>query len=119
LPAAAVATAALPRGTPIEYVRELYLGMKQAADAFHCQLVGGDTASWDGRLAMTVTILGRSAGNKPIARKGARPGDTIYVTGPLGGSLLGRHMTFQPRVSEGYQLGKTGLVTAMIDISDG
>src|SRR4029079_4744458 len=40
-------------------------------------------------------------------------------TGPLGGSILGRHMIFQPRVREARQLAKTGIVTSLIDISDG
>src|SRR5437762_14017164 len=62
LPAAAVATVALPRGTGLEYAKELYLGLREGADAFDCAIVGGDTASWGGRLIMTVTILGRAAG---------------------------------------------------------
>src|SRR4051812_2388943 len=119
LPAAAVATVALPRGRGIEYAKELFLGMKSAGDAFDCPVVGGDTASWDGKLVMTVSILGRSGGVAPITRGGARPGDGIYVTGPLGGSILGRHMTFAPRVNEGRQLAASGVVTAMIDLSDG
>lgn len=119
LPAAAVATVALPRGTSIDYAKELYLGMKEAADAFGCAIVGGDTGSWDGKLVITVTILGRSAGNKPLTRRGARAGDSIYVTGPLGGSIRGRHMTFVPRVKEGFEIGKSGRATAMIDLSDG
>ena len=56
LPAAAVATVALPRSRDIEYAKALFLGMKAAADAFHFPIVGGDTASWDGKLVMTVTI---------------------------------------------------------------
>lgn len=119
LPAAAVATVALPRGRGIEYAKELFGGMKSAGDAFDCPIVGGDTASWGGMLVMTVSILGRSAGVAPITRAGARPGDGIYVTGPLGGSILGRHMTFTPRVREGRQLAASGVVTAMIDLSDG
>ena len=119
LPAAAVATVALPRSRGMEYAKELFLGMKAAADAFEFPVVGGDTASWDAPLAMTVTILGRSAGIKPITRSGAKPGDFIYVTGELGGSILGRHMTFEPRIREARQLAETGIVTAMIDISDG
>src|SRR6185312_2745432 len=43
LPAAAVASVALPRGTPMEYAKELYLGLREAADPFHCAIVGGDT----------------------------------------------------------------------------
>jgi thiamine-monophosphate kinase len=122
LPAAAVCTAALPTGFGLDYARELYLGMRDAADPFDCPIVGGDTASWGvspGKLHLSVTILARSAGVKPILRSGARPGDGLYVTGPLGGSILGRHLTFTPRVREGRLLAESGRITAMIDLSDG
>src|SRR5688572_13705625 len=59
LPAAAVATVALPKGVGVDYAKELYLGLRDAADAFECPVVGGDTGTWDGRLALSVTILGR------------------------------------------------------------
>lgn len=119
LPAAAVATVALPKDAGVAYAKELYLGLRDAADPYFCPVVGGDTGSWSGKLVLTVTILGRSRGVKPITRSGAKPGDAIYVSGPLGGSMLGRHMTFEPRVFLGRQLAETGLVTAMIDLSDG
>jgi thiamine-monophosphate kinase len=119
LPAAAVATVALPRGSNLDYAQELYLGLRDAADPYDCPIVGGDTASWPGKLVVTVSILGRSAGVAPITRRGAKPGDGLYVTGPLGGSILGRHMTFSPRIPEGRTLGQSGQVSAMIDLSDG
>ena len=119
LPAAAVATAALPRGVGLDYAKEIYLGMREAGDAFDCPVVGGDTATWDGKLAVGVTIFGKSAGLKPILRSGARPGDGIYVTGPLGGSILGRHLAFEPRVAIARKLASLGSITAMIDVSDG
>jgi thiamine-monophosphate kinase len=119
LPSAAVVTIALPRGVGDAYAQDLYLGLRDAADPFDCPVLGGDTASWPGKLVVTVTILGRSAGVKPIERRGARPGEGVYVTGPLGGSLLGRHMTFSPRVALGRELAQTGRVTAMVDVSDG
>src|SRR3954462_4544423 len=100
LPAAATATVALPRGVGIEYAKELYLGLREAGEVFDCPIVGGDTASWEGKLALSVTILGRADGIAPITRDGAKAGDGIYVTGPLGGSILGRHMTFVPRINE-------------------
>jgi thiamine-monophosphate kinase len=118
LPAAAVATVALRTGTAIEWARELYLGLREAADAFSCQIIGGDTASWDAPLAVTVTILGRSAGIQPVERKGARAGDRIYVTGALGGSILGRHMSFTPRIHLARRIASSCEVNAMIDISD-
>src|SRR5437763_13955388 len=45
LPAAAVATVALPKGTSLDYAKELYLGLKEAADPFECEVIGGDTAT--------------------------------------------------------------------------
>jgi thiamine-monophosphate kinase len=119
LPAAAVATVAAPRGVGADYLRELYQGLRDAADPFGCQIVGGDTGSWAGRLVLTVTILGRSGGIKPLTRAGAKPGDAIYVTGPLGGSIRGRHMTFEPRVALARELATAFPLTTMIDLSDG
>jgi thiamine-monophosphate kinase len=119
LPAAAVATLALPRGVGEDYARELYLGMTEAGQPFNCPVVGGDTGSWPGKLVVTVTILGRSDGIAPVTRAGAKPGDGIYVTGPLGGSILGRHMTFNPKLATARFLVKHGVVSAMIDLSDG
>jgi thiamine-monophosphate kinase len=119
LPAAAVATVALPRDVGEEYAKELYLGMKEAADVFACPIIGGDTGSWPGKLAVTVSILGRSEGIMPVSRGGAVPNQRIYVTGPLGGSILGRHMTFLPKIQTARDLAKTGAIGSMIDLSDG
>jgi thiamine-monophosphate kinase len=119
LPAAAVVTLALPKGSGGEFARELYEGMRDAADKFDCSIVGGDTGSWNGQLVVSVTILGRSAGQKPITRSGARAGDVLFVTGPLGGGILGRHMTFQPRVILARELAKNFEIHAMVDLSDG
>jgi thiamine-monophosphate kinase len=119
LPAAALASVALPRGVGMDYARELYFGLRDAADPFDCAIVGGDTASWDQKLALSVTILGRSDGVNPVTRAGAKTGDGIFITGALGGSILGRHMTFEPRVAWGRELASSGTVSAMIDLSDG
>jgi thiamine-monophosphate kinase len=117
LPAAAVAAVALPKEFSLDQAKALVEGLRQAGDAFDCPLVGGDTGTWTGKLVLSVTILGRSAGIKPVTRNGAKPGDNLYVTGPLGGSILGRHMTFEPRVRLGREIAP--VATAMIDLSDG
>ena len=93
-------------------------GPLQQRNLHGCQIVGGDTGSWEGKLVVTVTILGRCEGVAAITRRGAQPGDGIYVTGPLGGSILGRHMTFEPRIAEGRRIAIAG-ATSMIDLSDG
>jgi thiamine-monophosphate kinase len=121
LPAAAIATVALPRSAPdpMQLAQELYLGLRHAGDAFDCPIVGGDTATWNGPLSLSVAIIGRSDGIAPVTRSGAKPGDGIYVTGPLGGSILGRHFNFIPRIREARQLATSAKITSMIDISDG
>ena len=119
LPAAALISLALPRGVGSDYAKEIYLGIQAAGDVFRCAIVGGDTGSWDGKLAVSVTILGRAAGVRPVRRGGARVGDTLYVSGPLGGSILGRHMTFMPRIDLARQLAARTDIHAMIDLSDG
>jgi thiamine-monophosphate kinase len=94
--------------------------MIDTAKAFGCEIVGGDTTAWQGPTVIDVTMLGEVPDNRqPVPRSGAKPGDTIYVTGKLGGSILGRHMTFEPRVQLAQELAGTGCVHAMIDISDG
>ncbi|MFT3788633.1 MAG: thiamine-phosphate kinase [Tepidisphaeraceae bacterium] len=119
LPWAAVATLALPRGAGEALARAIVEGMEEAGAAFDCPLVGGDTGSWDGPLAISVTILGRDGNIRPVQRSGARPGDKLYVTGPLGGSILGRHLTFEPRVKRARGLATHFDLHAMLDLSDG
>lgn len=115
-PVGAVVAVALPRGRQ-GLAEELYLGLREMADAFETPIVGGDTNSWDGPLAITVTIFGEAA--KPVRRQGAKPGDWLFVTGPLGGSILGHHLDFTPRIREARLLNETIPLNAMIDISDG
>jgi thiamine-monophosphate kinase len=117
LPTAALAAVALPKDFSVDRAKQLYRGLREAGDLFDCPVVGGDTATWDGKLVLSVTILGRSAGQKLITRSGAKPGDNIFVTGPLGGSILGRHLTFEPRVALGRRIAP--IASAMIDLSDG
>jgi thiamine-monophosphate kinase len=60
------------------------------------------------------------AGVDPVLRKGARVGDLLLVTGPLGESIRGKHLTFRPRLKEGRLFASRATrVHAMIDISDG
>jgi thiamine-monophosphate kinase len=117
VPVAAVVSVALPRSEPA--AEELYLGLREAADAFGVAVAGGDTNSWDGPLAVSVTAIGEATDRGPVLRSGAKPGDWVFVTGPLGGSILGRHLDFTPRVREALALHAAVELRAMIDVSDG
>ncbi len=118
-PTAAVVSAVLPRGAGRSLAAELYLGLRDVADVFGVSIVGGDTNSWDGPLVISVTALGEAGERGAVRRSGARPGDWLFVTGPLGGSILGRHLDFTPRVREAQALHLAAELHAMIDVSDG
>ena len=118
-PIAAVASVALPAQFSFEQATRLCDGMLELADAFECPLVGGDTTSWPGRLAVNVAMLAVPDGVGPVRRNGAKEGDEILVTGRLGGSLLGGHLDFEPRVREARALAVQIEIHAMIDLSDG
>jgi thiamine-monophosphate kinase len=64
-------------------------------------------------------MLGEATARGPVRRSGARIGDSILVTGPLGGSILQHHLDFTPRVREGLRLNEVADLHAMIDVSDG
>ncbi len=127
-----LATLAAPADAP---AREIALGIAKACASFGVSLVGGDTI----RAATTVisaTAIGEPLGSATIPRGGARPGDAIFLTGPLGGSALGlskldagepvdlkdpainRHLMPSPRLAESRALVACG-ATSAIDVSDG
>jgi thiamine-monophosphate kinase len=123
-PVAAFVSLVLPRQgaakrSALELAIELYRGMLPLAETTETVIAGGDTNSWDGPLAIGVTALGETTPRGPLTRSGARVGDQLLVTGQLGGSILGRHLAVEPRVSEALLLHERYELHAGIDVSDG
>lgn len=118
-PLAAVVALALPQQAGFELALGLYEGMIPLAEQFHLAIAGGDTNSYPGPLVVSVTALGTVTAAGPLTRQGAQPGDRILVTGAFGGSILGRHFEFTPRVHEALELVRGHRVHAGIDVSDG
>lgn len=100
----------------VDRLERLYDGLARLADRHGLAIVGGDTTAGE-RLELHVFAIGAVPAGKALLRSGARPGDVLCVTGALGGSILGRHLRFEPRVREGQWL--RDWATAMIDLSDG
>jgi thiamine-monophosphate kinase len=121
---------AAPGDLELAWVDEFYSGIEKACRKFDVALVGGDTSSAASIFA-DVAIIGSVRG-KAVLRSGAQPGDSIYVTGTLGASVLGfeqlrsgvkesiavqRHLYPEPRHRVGAAVA--GVAHAMIDVSDG
>jgi thiamine-monophosphate kinase len=118
-PLAAVISLALAPETGVDWLRGFYLGLADCARRHRVKIVGGDiTQGPRGFFGAFLTLHGESTG-RLITRSGARAGDAIYVTGRLGGSLLGHHHRFTPRLAEGAWLSRRREVRAMMDVSDG
>jgi thiamine-monophosphate kinase len=121
MPVAAVVSVAMPRGFGIRELKQLHAGIMRASEKYTCPLVGGDITVWkgDSPFVINVAMISRPGTTKPLRRNGAKAGDVICVTGTLGGSDLGRHLNFEPRVKEAIELAKTVRIHSMMDISDG
>lgn len=118
-PLAAVIALALPRDGALELAKALYEGLIPLAERFQVAIAGGDTNTWTGPLAVSVTLLGVPGDLGPLRRDGAHAGDAIVVTGQFGGSLLGRHFDFEPRLAEARVLQERFGALGAIDVSDG
>jgi len=122
LPVAAVVSLGLPSTCDPAHVQQIHAGLQEAGCAFGCALVGGDTTRWPqpGHLVVNIAMVSRpAAGHRPVLRSGAQVGDVLAVTGSLGGSGLGHHLSFTPRVREALLLTEQVDVHAMMDLSDG
>lgn len=115
----AVATVALRPVLTDNFGQELFLGMKSVANKFKVSIVGGDVSAIKGPISITTTVFGVGGKKQPIRRSGACLNDAILVTGTLGGSILGKHLDFVPRLTEAGILTRSYHIKSMIDISDG
>lgn len=122
----------LPTGARASDVRALVAGLVDEAGCAGASLVGGNLSRAPG-LSVTVTVIGKPVA-EPITRAGARPGDTVLVTGTLGGAAAGVELLAAgarrgalvdayrrppQRLDAAAALARAGIVTAMIDVSDG
>lgn len=119
-PVAAFVSVALPVERGMDFARDVHAGLLELANECDVVVAGGDTNSWRGPLVINVAVVGEPLAAKPVTRRGAKPGDWLFVTGSLGGSLpSGRHLTFPPRLREVSRLVQLADLHAMLDISDG
>ncbi|MDG6095343.1 thiamine-phosphate kinase [Acetobacter sp. AN02] len=132
IPFAWLLTVALPAGFEEAWFAEFCTGLAEDQRLFGVGLLGGDTTSTTGPLALSLTILGHCAPGQALLRSGAAEGDSLWVTGTLGDGALGlralRGEIADPTgwLTERYHLPRprlgmalAGVTSAAIDISDG
>jgi thiamine-monophosphate kinase len=118
-PTSALVTVGLPRDYRPERVEAIYRGLNRLADQHRMAVVGGETTTSPERTFFSVAVIGKVKKEHCVLRSGARPGDAIFVTGELGGSLAGKHLSFAPRLAEARWLAEHFPLRGMIDLSDG
>ena len=136
----ALVSLAMPGSIEVEYVEELYRGMREQAGLAGASIVGGNLSRMNSIILVDFTLLGAVAPELLTLRSTARAGDAILLTGRPGESraglelirrpdlvvspstrqkLIERHLCPQPRLAEGQLLARSGQVSSMIDVSDG
>ena len=118
-PTAALVTLALPRDFDSERIEGVYRGMNRLAAKHAVAMVGGETTTNPERVLISIAAVGTVERDKCVRRSTAKPGDAIFVTGDLGGSIHGKHLDFEPRLTEARWLVEHFDIRAMIDLSDG
>lgn len=140
IPKFALVSLGLPAETETEWVEEMYQGLREESDRYNVAIVGGNMTRSPSGIWVDISVLGQVEKSKLLLRSGAKPGDSILVTGQIGEAaaglklllnselsvdeaekeyLIARLFSPTPRVFESSALADTGRVTAMIDISDG
>jgi thiamine-monophosphate kinase len=133
-PLAAFLSLALPRDTPQRWIDRFLSGLLELARKHKILLAGGDTAQSASGIQADIVVTGSIPKGHAVLRSGAKPGDSIYVTGALGASAAAiqrlragsvrlqdypQHFHPSPRIEVGKWLRSRRLPSAMIDISDG
>ncbi len=138
-PLFALLSLGLPEGFSESWSMDLCQGISRACRHYGCLLVGGDTVRTVDGVSLTLAVIGEMDTDRVLYRSGAGPGDTVWVSGPLGWSAAGLALlksgksvakpAFQPlvrshlvpraRTDLGPLLAESGLVHAMMDLSDG
>ena len=118
-PDSALVTLSLPRENATKIAGDVYEGIIEAAKQFNVAIAGGDLSTYEGPLAISVTLLGHVSGGVPWLRSGAVEGDVVLASGSFGGSISGRHLRPTPRLELAAAVRELANVHAAIDVSDG
>lgn len=112
-------TVAVDPARPVAWLDGLYRGIRKCLATHGGVLAGGETTRLPGGALISVAGEGRVERRHLVLRSGGKPGDLLLVTGRLGGSITGKHLSFTPRLAEAAWLVRHLRPSAMMDLSDG
>ncbi|MWC30393.1 thiamine-monophosphate kinase [Paenibacillus sp. MMS18-CY102] len=105
LPRHALVSVSVPPAWGPERMRRLYDGIYACAEQYGVAIIGGDTTSSPLHLAVAITIVGTVEAGRALRRSGAKPGDAVFLTGPVGMSGAGLHALLAADSGEGAGVG--------------
>ena len=136
-PKYALLTVGFPESLEWSWVQDFCVGLAEATRLVEMPIVGGDTVRTAQDIVLSMSIVGECYTHQPMCRKGAKPGDGVFVTGPLGLAAFGLRTIMntqdlpedseavsslllgKARLSEGRSLANWGKCHAVMDLSDG
>jgi len=107
-PLAYVMALALPESPERMWLEAFAEGLRNAQQAFGCQLIGGDTDRTPGPLSVSITAFGTVPSGRMVRRATARPGDLVYISGTIGDAALGLALRRDPGLAERWRLEPGG-----------
>ena len=121
MPGQLLVTIAMPADKSVVYMERLYQGMQRCASAHGAVICGGETSSVPDGSAAVISVAGTGWVERArcTTRSGGKAGDRILVSGKLGRSIRGKHLSFSPRLEEARWLTENFRIRAMMDLSDG
>jgi len=118
VPKFAVISTGFPGSLDLKYTDKLYKGIRNVADNFKVDLVGGDTVN-SGKIIINIALIGEVEKKNLVLRSRAKENDAIFITGNIGGSIKLKHLNFTPRIKEARFLVNNFKISSMLDVSDG
>jgi thiamine-monophosphate kinase len=136
-PKEAVISIAIPETIDLVFLDTLYDGMKSIAKEYEINLLGGDTTASPAHLVINIAMVGEALEEEILYRSGAKVGDVIFLTGPVGSSaagleiiltgrsfaggddLVNAHQDPYPHVKAGRIIASKKVANSLIDVSDG